>query len=83
MAWYDGRPRLKMIGHTSADAVEAIFASSMVDVAYVVETTNDALYIVADDPKWPANPAEYEWLCSVIQETLGDHGIGRIHLSVE
>lgn len=72
-----------MTGHTSTDAVEKLFASSLVDVAYVIETTNDAIYMVADDPEWPADADEYEWLCSIIKEALLDQGIGSIHLSLE
>lgn len=78
MTWHQGRPRLKLTGHRSAEEVDAIFASCLVDVAYVVDTTPTAVFVVADDPAWPTDPADYEWLCSIIRETLADHKMNRI-----
>ena len=49
MEWHTGRPRLQLTGHRLAEEVEAVFASSLVDVAYVIETTTDAIFVVADD----------------------------------
>jgi hypothetical protein len=82
MAWYDDRPRLKLTGHSSADEVDAVFASSLVDVAYVIETTEAAVFVVADDPAWPTDGADYEWLCSVIKDTLAEYGMLGIELSL-
>lgn len=81
MEWYEGRPQLRLTGHRSAEEVEAVFASSLVDVAYVIEAKADAVTIVADDPKWPIDPADYQWLCSVIKETLADNGINGVEIS--
>ena len=81
MEWHEGRPRLKLTGHRSSEEVDAIFSSSMVDVAYVVETVGDAVFIVADDPAWPTDPADFEWLCSVTRDTLAKYGITGIELS--
>lgn len=81
MDWYEGRPRLKLTGHRSAEEVDAVFSSYLLDVAYVIEATADAVWIVADDPAWPADPADYEWLRSVITETLADNEICGVELS--
>ena len=82
MSWHSGRQRLKLTGYPSAEQVNAIFASSLVDVAYVVETTPEVAYIVADDSDWPSNPTEYEWLCSMIRDTLAEHGIRDVALAM-
>lgn len=81
MSWHQGRPRLKLTGHRSAEDVDMVFASSLGDVAHVVEVVSDAVYIVADNPAWPTDQADYEWLCSVIKETLAADGITGIELS--
>ena len=47
----------------------------------VVEIEDDAVFVAADDPAWPTDPAEFEWLCSVIRETLAANGITGIELS--
>jgi hypothetical protein len=81
MEWHEGRPRLKLTGHRSAAAVEDIFASSMVDVAYVVEATSEAVLVVADDAAWPADREDYDWLCSIIRQTLAAYGIKGIEMA--
>jgi hypothetical protein len=82
MEWYEGRPQLRLTGHRSAELIEGVFESSMVDVAYVIEATDDSVSIVADDPKWPKDAADYQWLCSVIKGTLADNGISGVELSL-
>jgi hypothetical protein len=82
MEWHTGRPRLQLTGHRSAEEVKAVFASSLVDVAYVIETTTEAIFIVADDLSWPVDSNDYDWLCSVIRETLAAHGIYGLELSL-
>jgi hypothetical protein len=82
MEWHKGRPRLRLAGYRSANEVEEIFASFLVDVAYVVGGTPDALHVVADDPAWPADSEDYNWLCEVIRETLATHGIMDIELAL-
>ena len=52
--------RLKLNGYRSASEVDSVFASSMVDVAYVDEITDDGIIILADDPKWPADQQDYD-----------------------
>jgi hypothetical protein len=79
--WHEGRPRLKLTGHPSADAVDAVFASAMVDMAGVVGVEGDAVLVAADDPAWPTDAADYEWLCGVIRDTLAAWGITGIELS--
>jgi hypothetical protein len=82
MTWHEGRPRLKLTGHCSAEEVDAIFASFLVDVAYVIEETAEAVYIVADDAAWPTDRTDYDWLCSIIKETLANNGIQGVELSL-
>jgi hypothetical protein len=82
MEWHEGRPRLKLTGHRSAKDVAAIFASSMVDVAGVVEVVGGAVFVAADDPAWPVDAADVEWLCGVIRDTLASHGITGIELTL-
>jgi hypothetical protein len=78
----DGHPRLRLTGYRSAENVDAVFSSCMVDVAYVVGTSSDAVFIAADDPAWPADRADYDWLCSIITEELASHGIKGVELSL-
>lgn len=80
MEWYDDQPRLKLTGHQSAEEVEEVFASSMVDVAYVVEVVDDAVFIVADDDAWPVDTADFEWLCGITRDILASYGIIGIEL---
>ena len=82
MEWHFGWPRIRLTGYRSAEDVETVFAFSLVDVAYVIEATPEAVYIVADDPAWPTDPKDYEWLCSVIRETLAADGIKGVELSL-
>ncbi len=81
MEWHEGRPRLKLTGHPSAEEVDGIFAAFMVDVAGVAEVAGDTVFIAADDPAWPVDGADVEWLCGVIRDTLASHGITGIELS--
>lgn len=82
MSWHAGRPRLKLTGHPSPEQIDAIFSSELVDVAYVVEATPEAVSFLADDPDWPNDPTDYEWLCSLIRDTLAEHGIRDVAFSL-
>jgi hypothetical protein len=82
MSWHAGQPHLKLTGHPSPERIDEIACSQLVDVAYVVEATSEAVYFVADDPAWPTDEADFEWLCSVIRETLAEHGILDVALSL-
>jgi hypothetical protein len=81
MEWFDGRPRIKLTGHRSAEEIDTIFSRSLVDVAYVIDATSDAVFIVADDPEWPSNAEDRDWLFSIINETLVSEGITNCQLS--
>ena len=54
----------------------------MVDFAYVVETMDDTVFIVADDLAWHADMADSEGRCESTRDTLPSHGTTRIELSV-
>ncbi len=79
--WHTGRARLKLTGHRSTDKVNDVFATSLVDVASVADVTGGAVYIAADNPAWPTDAADVEWLCSVVRVTLASRGIAGIQLS--
>jgi hypothetical protein len=81
MEWHEGRPRLKLTCHRSAEEIDAIFASFMVDVAGVVGAEGDAVLVAADDPAWPVDATDFDWLCGVIRDTLASHGITGIEMS--
>ena len=64
MAWFDGRPRIRLTGYRCAADVDEVFSRDLVDVAYVIETGQDAIFIVADNPAWPADAADQESGCA-------------------
>ena len=82
MAWHDGQPLLRLTGYRSPEEVEAVFASSLVDVAYAVGRVGDGVLVAADDARWPVDASDYEWLCSVIREALANYGITDAELSL-
>jgi hypothetical protein len=81
MEWHEGRPRLKLTCCRSAEELDAIFSSFLVDVAGVVGTADDSVLVVADDPSWPVDAADYDWLCGVIRDTLASHGITGVQMA--
>jgi hypothetical protein len=76
-------PRLKLTGDISAEQVDMIFASYMVDIAHIDEIKPDAVYIIADNPRWPTDTEDYQWLCEIIISTLQEHGIEGALLTFE
>jgi hypothetical protein len=74
-------PRLKLTGYGCAKEVDDVFGACLVDVAYVEEIYPDSILVVADDPAWPKDQVDYDWLCSVITETLRHNGITGVELS--
>ena len=82
MAWYDRQPLLRLTGDRSTEEVEAVFASSLVDVAYAVGRVDDGVLVAADDARWPVDASDYEWLCSVIREALANYGITDVESSL-
>ena len=73
-------PRLKLTGYQSASQIDSIFASRMVDVAYVDEITDDGIYVIADNPDWPSDSRDFDWLCSAIRETLEQCGVANVRI---
>jgi hypothetical protein len=63
--------------------VENLFASFLVDVAYIDETTPGAIFVVGGGTVSLADRAGYEWLASVIGQTLTDCGILRVQMAVD
>lgn len=73
------RQRIKLTGFRDASVIDAIFASSMVDVAYIDEIVPDAIYVISEDPD---NTADFTWLREIISQTLKDQGIEGVTIQI-
>ena len=82
VAWYDGQPLLRLTEYRSTEDVEAVFASSLVDVAYAVGRVGDGVLVADDDARCPVDASDHEWLCSVICKALPIYGITDVKLSL-
>ena len=74
--------RIKIVGFGDAKAVEDIFGSSMVDVAYVDEVTSDAIYVVGDIGIDFERPGDFAWVKEVIETTLAQHDVRDLGISL-
>lgn len=65
-------PALKLSGYSSPSRLEDIFASYMVDVAYLSEISDDYSLAAPDEPEHTNLniEADREWLIAVIKETM-------------
>ena len=75
----DDSSRIVLTGFTNADRIDGLFASRMVDVAYIDRMTPDAIYVISDDP--PAT-ADYPWIADIIQHVLTEEGITGVNISL-
>ncbi len=75
--------RIRLEGYSDAEAVQDIFASSLVDVAYVDEVTPRGIFVTPDVGVNLNDPADYEWVKSVIQSTLEDHRQHGVRIELE
>jgi hypothetical protein len=73
--------RIKLSGYRDADEIAKIFASSMVDIAYVDRVVDDAILAIPDDPDLDTE-ASYEWLRTVINEALQSAGISGVSIEL-
>jgi hypothetical protein len=72
--------RVKLTSYSDATEVEDLFASSLVDVAYVDDIGPDGIYISGDDCIDLSSPKDYAWVTSLIEGVLRDHGIVGIRM---
>ena len=73
-------PVLKLSGYSSGSRLEEIFASYMVDVAYLAEVFDDYALVVPDEPEriYLNIEADREWLIGIIKEAMkvaGEHHV--------
>ena len=69
------KPRIRLTGFHDAAKVESIFASFLVDVAYVNDIGPDDIDIIGDDCIDLSDPKVYAWAASLIEDVLRGHGI--------
>ena len=62
--------RIKLTGYSDPDVVTGIFASSLVDVAYVAEVTRHCIFVVTEPDVNLHNASDYEWVKSVIRQVF-------------
>jgi hypothetical protein len=76
------RPCIKLAGYHDAANVEGIFASDLVDVAYVHDVGPDSILIIGDNCIDLADPKDYAWATSLIEGVLRDQGIVGIRMEL-
>ena len=76
------KPRIRLTGFHDAAKVENIFASFLVDVAYVDDIGPDGIDIIGDDCIDLSDSKDYAWATSLIEGVLRDHGIVDIFLEL-
>ena len=69
------RPGIKLTGYHDAAKLEEIFASDLVDVAYVDDVGPDSIHIIGDNCIDLSDPKDYAWAASLIEGVLQEHGI--------
>ena len=65
---------LKVTNFSSLSRLEDIFGSSLVDIAYIAETSGAIAIIKPDDPSALSDDRDAEWLQRVVQTTLISNG---------
>lgn len=76
-------PVLKLSGYSSGSRLEEIFASYMVDVAYLAEVFDDYALVVPDEPEriYLNIEAEREWLIGIIKEAMKVAGENHVQVT--
>jgi hypothetical protein len=79
------RPMLKMTGYSSAERVEDVFGSHMVDLAYAAEVGDGYVLIAPDDPEGfdLSKSEDRDWLAVIILETMKIAGEPDVSLTLE
>ena len=75
--------RIKLVGSRDAKTIEDIFASSMVDVAYIDEVTPDTIYVIGDVGVDFEQSADFVWVKEIIETTLADYDVRNIEITLE
>ncbi len=55
----------------------------MVDVAYIDEVTEDAVYVIADGGDDYEDPDTFTWIREVIRDVMRDQKIPNVRISLE
>ena len=76
--------QLKLSGYSSASKLEEIFASYMVDIAYLSEVYEDYALVAPDEPEHTnlSIEADRKWLIEVIQSTMKQAGENSVRISL-
>ena len=74
--------RIKIVGFEDAKEIEDVFASCMVDVAYVDEVTTDAIYVTGDVGIDFEKREDFEWVKEVIEVTMAHEGAEKLEISL-
>jgi hypothetical protein len=74
--------RIRITGFRNAKTIDEIFASSLVDVAYVDEVLPDAIYAISDVGVDLERPEDFAWVKGVIESTLARHGEGPVAITL-
>jgi hypothetical protein len=74
--------RIKLVGFGDAKTIEDIFASSMVDVAYIDEVTPDAIYVIGDIGINFERPEDFVWVKEVIEATLAQYNVRNLEITL-
>lgn len=74
--------RIKITGFNEAKVIEDVFASSMVDVAYIDEITTGAIYIVGDVGIDFEKPADFQWIKEVIEDTFAQYNVMKLEITL-
>ncbi|MDZ4659814.1 MAG: hypothetical protein SH868_19745 [Bythopirellula sp.] len=69
--------RLKVTANPAND-LKRIFANYLVNIAYLIEATDDGGFIEPGELDWLDDPQRYEWMCDIIKQELEMHGITEI-----
>jgi hypothetical protein len=75
--------RIRLDGYSDADAIEDIFDSFLVDVAYVDEVTPRGIFVTTDVGVDLNDPADFEWVKSTIQGILERHDQRGVRIELE
>jgi hypothetical protein len=72
--------RLKLTGYQDAHQIDRIISSDLVDVVYVDEITQDAIYLIPDGFDVVE---EFEWIEGVLRETFAYRELEGLQISLE
>jgi hypothetical protein len=74
--------RIKIVGFEDARTIEDVFASDMVDVAYVDQITPDAIYVIGDVGIDFERPEDFAWVKEAIEATLAQYNVTNLGITL-